>query len=62
MTQNNINFLKNIKVKISEPFDKVSISFLDHLSSELKKNKKIFQSPELFYLMLFCSKKKYFKI
>lgn len=61
MTQNNINFLKNIKVKISEPFDKVSISFLDHLSSELKKNKKIFQSPELFYLMLFCSKKNILK-
>lgn len=59
--QDKLSFLKKIKIKIKEPFDKITIKFLNSLSLELKKNKKTFRSPELFYLMLFCSQKNILK-
>ncbi len=57
MTQNKYSFLKKEKIKIFEPFEEISIDFLNQFSIDLKKNKKTFKSPELFYLTLFCSKK-----
>jgi hypothetical protein len=59
--QNNLNFLNNLKIKILEPYSNISINFLNSLSFELKKNKNTFISPELFSLMLFCSKKNILK-
>ena len=60
--QNNCKFLDNLKIKIQEPFSDPSISLLNAFSLELKKNKKTFSSPELFSLMLFCSKQNIFKL
>ena len=48
---------KKFKIKISKPFDEISYKFLVDFSNELKKSKKIYEFPELFYLMFWCNKK-----
>jgi hypothetical protein len=58
----NLKFLKNLKIIIKEPFDELSIDFLNSFSNELKKDKGIYKLPELFYLMLFCSKRNVLKL
>jgi hypothetical protein len=60
--QNNLKKIKNLEIKINEPFHELSLNFLNSFSLELKKNKSVYKSPELFYLMLFCSKKNILKL
>lgn len=65
MTQDNkklLHFLtknKNFNIKVSEPFNKLVIDFLNDFSNKLRKNKKIQLYPNLLYLMFWCSKKKF---
>ena len=49
---------KGFNIKISEPFNQLSIEFLSDFSNNLKKYKKINSYPELIYLMFWCRKKK----
>ena len=48
---------KKFKLRISKPFDEKNFKFLVDFSNELKKNKKIYEFPELFYLMFWCNKR-----
>ena len=48
---------KSFKVRISKPFNELNTKFLIDFSNELKKDKKIYEFPELFYLMFWCTKK-----
>ena len=60
--QDKIKFIDGIKLKINKPFSKLSIRFLEDLSGEIRKVNKIHSYPELVYLMMWCNKKKSFKI
>ena len=55
--------IKKIKEKsfepvIKKPLSDLEINFLDEFSNELKKVKKIFDYPDLVYLIFWCRKKK----
>ena len=54
---NRITKNKKFKVTINKPFNELNTKFLIDFSNELKKDKKIYKFPELFYLMFWCSKK-----
>ena len=49
---------KSFKVKISEPFNKLCIEFLNDFSNSLKRYNKINSYPDLIYLMFWCRKKR----
>ena len=49
---------KNFNIKISEPFNQLSIEFLNDFSNNLKKYNKINSYPDLIYLMFWCRRKK----
>ena len=49
---------KSFKVKISEPFNKLCIEFLNDFSNSLKQYNKINSYPDLIYLMFWCRKKR----
>ena len=53
---------KNFSVKISEPFNPLSIEFLNDFSNSLKKYNKIKLYPDLIYLMFWCRRKKIEKL
>ena len=53
---------KNFNVRISEPFNHLSIEFLNDFSNSLKKYNKIKFYPDLIYLMFWCRKKKIEKL
>ena len=42
---------KKFTVNVSEPFDSKVVNFLDDFSNELKKQKKIYNFPDLVYLI-----------
>ena len=44
------------------PFNKISLNFIEDLREELKKDKKIYQYPELAYLIFWLRKSKIKKI
>ena len=55
--------IKKIKEKsfepvVKKPLSDLEINFLEEFSSELKKEKKIFDYPDLVYLIFWCRKKK----
>ena len=60
--QDKIKFIDGIKLIINKPFDELSIRFLEDLSGEIKKVNKIYTYPDLVYLMMWCNKKKSFKV
>ncbi len=62
MTQNNLNFIEDIKIEVKQPFNKSSIDFINDFSKELKKNKYSLKMPNLFYLMIWSSKSNILKI
>ena len=49
---------KKFTINVTEPFNAQSINFLDDFSNELKKNKKIYQFPDLMYLIFWSRFKK----
>ena len=49
---------KSFNIKISEPFNQLSIEFLNDFSNNLKKYNKIKSYPDLIYLMFWCRRKK----
>ena len=49
---------KNFNVKISEPFSKLAVEFLDDFSKALRKQKKVNLFPDLIYLIFWCRRKK----
>ena len=49
---------KRFNINVSEPFNHKSIDFLSDFSKELKKEKKIYKFPDLFYLIFWSSYKK----
>ena len=49
---------KSFNIKISEPFNQLSIEFLNDFSNNLKKYNKINSYPDLIYLMFWCRRKK----
>ena len=55
--QDKIKSIDNLKLNINKPFNELSINFLDDLSKEIKKLKKIKMYPDLYYLMFWCTKK-----
>ena len=48
----------NFLVNVSEPFNSLSVEFLNDFSNALKNYKKISSYPDLIYLMFWTSKKK----
>ena len=42
MIQNNLKKIKNLEIKINEPFHELSLNFLNSFSLELKKNKRVY--------------------
>tara|TARA_Y100000590_G_C15723277_1_gene1014244 strand:- start:637 stop:1836 length:1200 start_codon:yes stop_codon:yes gene_type:complete len=48
---------KNFSLKVSEPYNSLSLKFINDFSSELRK-KNITNYPDLIYLVFWCSKKK----
>ena len=55
--QDKIKSIDNLKLNINKPFNELSINFLDDLSKEIKKLKKIKMYPDLYYLLFWCPKK-----
>ena len=53
---------KNFVVKVSEPFNSLSVDFLNDFSNNLKKFNKIRFYPDLIYLMFWCGRKKITKL
>ena len=49
---------KKIEIKISKPFNSLSIDFIADFSKELRKYKKINLYPDLVYLIFWCAKNK----
>ncbi len=49
---------KNFNIKVSEPFSKLAIEFLDDFSKTLRKKKKVNLFPDLIYLIFWCRRKK----
>ena len=53
---------KKFSINVFEPFDNKVINFLNDFSNELKKTKKIYKFPDLFYLVFWCNYKNIQKI
>ena len=49
---------KSFEIIVKKPLSDLEIDFLDEFSKELKKIKKIFDYPDLVYLIFWCRKKK----
>jgi hypothetical protein len=59
MLHKKINYLIGKEISHSQNliFNDHAINFFSDLSSELKKNKSVLKSPDLFFLMMWCTKK-----
>ena len=59
MLNKRVNYLigKEISHSQNSIFNDRAINFFSDLSSELKKNKSVLKSPDLFFLMMWCTKK-----
>jgi len=53
---------RKFNINVMEPFDNLSINFLDDFSRELKSNKKIYKFPDLIYLVFWTNYKKVKKL
>jgi hypothetical protein len=59
MLHKKINYLIGKEISHSQNliFNDLAINFFSDLSSELKRNKSVLKSPDLFFLMMWCTKK-----
>ena len=53
---------KTFKAVIKKPLNNLSFDFLDEFSNELKKLKKVYEYPDLVYLIFWCKRKKIEKL
>ncbi len=49
---------RKFNINVMEPFNNLSIDFLDDFSKEIKKNQRIYKFPDLIYLVFWTNYKK----
>jgi len=53
---------KTLKTVVKKPLDNLTFDFLNNFSNELKKLKKVYEYPDLVYLMFWCKRNKIEKL